>query len=107
MNPTERRRTRQIVPSLTTRFEFHPPLGNYAILLLKTTTVLYLIGVHEVMFQARLGAGNTFKALAGAHHSLAGKVSDQAQHEPSVSWSAFRDLSPVVIEVSDPLIQPR
>src|SRR5579875_338236 len=40
-----------------------PPLTNFVVLELKNTTLVYCIGVHEIMFQARLGAGNSGNPL--------------------------------------------
>ncbi|MGH9071795.1 MAG: amino acid ABC transporter permease, partial [Acidimicrobiales bacterium] len=36
-----------------------PPLVTFVVLELKNTTLVYFVGVHEVMFQARLGASNS------------------------------------------------
>lgn len=41
-----------------------PPLTNFVILELKNTTILYIIGVPEIMYQARLGAGNSGQPLS-------------------------------------------
>ncbi len=41
-----------------------PPLTNFVVLELKNTTLVYFVGVHEIMFQARLGAGNSGNPLA-------------------------------------------
>lgn len=41
-----------------------PPLTNFVVLELKNTTLVYFVGVHEVMFEARLGAGNSGNPLA-------------------------------------------
>lgn len=40
-----------------------PPLTNFVILELKNTTLVYIIGVPEVMYQARLGVGNSAQPL--------------------------------------------
>lgn len=40
-----------------------PPLTNFIVLQVKTTTLLYIIGVHELISQARLGAINTREPL--------------------------------------------
>lgn len=40
-----------------------PPLTSFVILQLKNTTLVYIIGVHEIMFNARVGAGATFRPL--------------------------------------------
>lgn len=41
-----------------------PPLTSFVILQLKNTTLVYIIGVHEIMFSARVGAGTTARPLA-------------------------------------------
>lgn len=40
-----------------------PVLTNFLVIQLKTTTILYIIGVQEVIFQARLGANTTNEPL--------------------------------------------
>lgn len=41
-----------------------PPLTNFVILQLKNTTLVYIIGAQEIMYHARIGAGNTERYLA-------------------------------------------
>lgn len=36
-----------------------PPLTNFVVVQLKNTTLVYFIGVHDIMYQARLGVGAT------------------------------------------------
>ncbi len=40
-----------------------PPLVNFLILELKSTTIVYIVGLHDIMFQARLGAANSGQPL--------------------------------------------
>lgn len=40
-----------------------PALTNFLILELKNTTLVYIIGLHDIMFQARLGAANSGEPL--------------------------------------------
>ncbi len=45
--------------------------------------------------------------LPSVGYASAGKLGEQAEHQPAILWSDFGDLLLVVIQVGDPLVQPR